>query len=381
MSVVLYPWSTGRRDSPGSAWLVEMDGVRLLLDAGPGAWVQRAEGVDAVFVTHAHHDHVGGLIDVVERFPRAPRVATPETMKYLRHVLFHDLRQRNGLVSRADAIVDTMQAQKFHTKRTFGSVEVSLWPAGHVPGSSMVLVEGSSRVLYTGDWGTFPVPGWSAVVWPEQVDVLVLECSIAGIRRLDDFDPMQAIPDLKEALPALVVAGGLGEAQAVYALVSGEIHVHENLQTFIDAPSYVDEDESLAALRSGASVLVGGKELESDSPSFRLVREIFEDPKASLVFLNGLPVQSTAAKVVHGGHRSRVLGLGRRRCSVKLLALTMHATRPELIDVVERLSPACVVLTHNEPGVLQAMRRHILKRVKGIEVIVPELDPIGWSVG
>lgn len=58
-------------DRQGPATLVEADGFRLLFDAGRGVATQLAradltvEELDAVFITHHHFDHIGGLGDLL----------------------------------------------------------------------------------------------------------------------------------------------------------------------------------------------------------------------------------------------------------------------------------------------------------------------------
>ena len=77
--------------SKGNAVYVEMDGVRLLIDAGISATrikkALAAEGVDpasldGVLVTHEHRDHVAGLVTLSKwyRLPIFTRRATIEHM-------------------------------------------------------------------------------------------------------------------------------------------------------------------------------------------------------------------------------------------------------------------------------------------------------------
>ena len=77
--------------SKGNAVYVEMDGVRLLLDAGISATRIKkglaAEGIDAasldgVLITHEHRDHIAGLVTLSKWYelPIFTRRATIEHM-------------------------------------------------------------------------------------------------------------------------------------------------------------------------------------------------------------------------------------------------------------------------------------------------------------
>ena len=69
-------------DFGASAWFVEIDGHRLLMDAGvhpkldghaslPLYSAIAREEVEAIALSHCHHDHVGSLPLAIRRFPKA----------------------------------------------------------------------------------------------------------------------------------------------------------------------------------------------------------------------------------------------------------------------------------------------------------------------
>ena len=71
--------------------LVEVDGVRILIDCGPDFREQMMrlndfKAIDAVLVTHEHYDHVGGLDDLRPfcRFRDVPVYAEPYAAQHLR---------------------------------------------------------------------------------------------------------------------------------------------------------------------------------------------------------------------------------------------------------------------------------------------------------
>lgn len=57
----------------GDAWLVEYDGVRIMVDTGEDGtaarWMRRngRRAVDLLVLTHSHRDHIGGALDVLAR--------------------------------------------------------------------------------------------------------------------------------------------------------------------------------------------------------------------------------------------------------------------------------------------------------------------------
>ena len=99
-------------DIGASAWLAEVDGHRILLDAGthpkregrpslPLYDLVKKTDVDAIAISHCHHDHVGSLPVALRHFPQA-HVLMPELSYFLIERVLHNsvnvmIRQRDEL--------------------------------------------------------------------------------------------------------------------------------------------------------------------------------------------------------------------------------------------------------------------------------------------
>src|SRR5258706_4525866 len=99
-------------DIGASAWFVEIDGHRLLMDGGTH---QRREGreslplydlikkedLDAIALSHCHHDHVGSLPIAVRHHPKAHVLMTELSYFLVERVLHNSVnvmvRQREEL--------------------------------------------------------------------------------------------------------------------------------------------------------------------------------------------------------------------------------------------------------------------------------------------
>src|ERR1043166_6119440 len=95
-----------------SGWFVETDGHRLLLDAGihprregreglPLYDVVKDQELDAIAISHCHHDHVGSLPVAIRYFPRAHVLMTELSYFLVERVLHNSVnvmaRQREEL--------------------------------------------------------------------------------------------------------------------------------------------------------------------------------------------------------------------------------------------------------------------------------------------
>ena len=173
-------------DIGASAWFVEMEGHRLLMDAGihpkregrsslPLFHLIQKEDLDAIAISHCHHDHVGALPVALRYFPHA-HVLMSEFSYFLAGRVLHNSvnvmkRQRDELGIKeyplfshdeVEDIEPLFQGFKynrevdwaaFHKARSgVSSPTLEFFDAGHALGSAGILVRGKKESLfYTGD--------------------------------------------------------------------------------------------------------------------------------------------------------------------------------------------------------------------------------------
>lgn len=173
-------------DIGASAWFVDLEGHRLLMDSGmhpkrdgrdglPLFEKVRNEEVDAIALSHCHHDHVGTLPVALRYFPKA-HVLMPELSYFILERVLHNsvnvmARQREELGVReyplyshdeVDEIAPLFQGFRynreiewaaFHKLRAgVHSPTLEFFDAGHTLGAAGMMVRGKKETLfYTGD--------------------------------------------------------------------------------------------------------------------------------------------------------------------------------------------------------------------------------------
>ena len=173
-------------DIGASSWFVEIEGHRILLDAGmhpklegraglPLYSAVQSEDVDAIAISHCHHDHVGALPVALRQFPKA-HVMLPEQSYFLIERVLHNsvnvmTRQRDELGLKeyplythdeVDDIAPVFQGFRYNrevewaayekSKAGFSSPTLEFYDAGHTLGSAGIMLRGQKETLfYTGD--------------------------------------------------------------------------------------------------------------------------------------------------------------------------------------------------------------------------------------
>lgn len=173
-------------DIGASAWLLDIEGHRLLMDAGthpkregraslPLYDLIKKEEVDAIALSHCHHDHVGSLPVALRYFPKAHVLMSELSYFLIERVLHNSVnvmtRQRDEVGIRdyplfthdeVDDIAPVFQGFKYNrevdwasfhkTRAGLPSPTLEFYDAGHALGSAGIMVRGRKEtVFYTGD--------------------------------------------------------------------------------------------------------------------------------------------------------------------------------------------------------------------------------------
>ncbi len=416
----------GGADEVGaSSILMEIGGRRLLIDAGirPSPkthWdlagdqlpdlsqIERAGGIDAILVTHAHTDHTGALALVCERYPQAPVYATPMTIELTR-VLQQDARrimqsrldQEGELPLFDDVAVNRLLAAfapvAFRQRVSLApGLAATFFPAGHIAGAAMIGLESDEgRVLITGDISISPQRTVDGARPPAFApDVIIIESTYGGrLHANRAAEERRLVATINEVIATggkvLIPAFALGRAQEIL-LTLGEFQRRGELppipiwadgmvravcRAYSSLPEALPaalqardaqffDDETIRPIERSAQrnellwqpeplVIVASSGMLAGGPSLHYARGLARQPQHAILFTGyqdeespGRRMQEIAAR----GHGILQLRQDRLevRCRLATYSLSAHADEAQLVSLVETLDPAQVFLVHGD---------------------------------
>ncbi len=261
----------GGADEVGaSCTVVEISGRRILVDCGirmsaPGEgslpdlkMLNDLGEIEAVILTHAHLDHVGGMPAFYGASRTAPIYMTPATLQISAIMLadalkIMELQQKElGIapIYPPEAVERVIQAARCvpfgHTVELFeGSVRMQFLPAGHILGAASVILEGEDGTIYmTGDVSVTDQIAIPGMIVPERLrpDLVVIESTYGGRAHAGRAsEEARIIEQVAEVIgqggAVLFPAFAVGRAQEVILILSRAI---EEGRLPRGVPIYVD---------------------------------------------------------------------------------------------------------------------------------------------
>ena len=221
----------GAKSVTGSNYLLENEEGRILIDCGIQQGSRYCErqnfkpfgydpaSVDALFVTHAHIDHIGRIPKLYKDGFRGKIFSTPPTRDFARHLLLdsehilardaEDMKLEPMYAEEdVENVMPLWETVKYHEPMELKGFSLEFFDAGHVLGSSFIVITGKDgkKVVFSGDLGNSPAPMINSLEKVGDADYALME-STYGNRIHEDVKERKGI--LEDVIEETVKAGGV----------------------------------------------------------------------------------------------------------------------------------------------------------------------------
>lgn len=350
----------GAADSVGaSCYFLQADGLSLLLDCGKGIIGSGSYSVgsrsfgpdftslipnvltslselDAILITHGHYDHIGYLPEIIRQCPGTPVYATHLTKKLGWHLMMDNdrtprgssLEQRIGTETATRQALDRIQPVNFLQPIHIGSLRITFYEAGHVPGAAMILIESRNEgsLLYTGDFrraSSRLTPGYilPAQVRPDHLLMCGLHAKHPWYMGQDGLDSI--LPEAAQAvfLPCLIPTHELTKGVEIVSFLAGKMDAGET----DPVPIFLDDRIWTLGERLRENGISVFSEYCRRFPHFPVHGDLSPG-----IYVGGNSYRRHFAKVIH-------------------TSFSIHAGYADCSGLIRTLRPKTVILVHSPP--------------------------------
>lgn len=374
-----------------SAILVKAGSTRILLDYGvkpddKPLFPQHIapKDLDAVVISHAHLDHSGAVpLLYIDEGPRL--IATDMTLETSKILLQDFLRLSGYYVPYEYLEVEYMLGR---AKRVYygeivkvKDVEIELVDAGHIPGSSQVIINADKRLLYTGDITNIKTRLLDGADTNfGDVDIVIMEATYAKESHPDRMDlEREFVDECRDVVEGggvvLVPAFSVGRSQEIISVLTAHNFKHpvyldgmaiKLAELYLNNKRYVPGHDLLSKamkkVRMVSSkkdrkraleqpcVIVSPAGMLKGGPAVFYAQHILED-ESSAIFLVSYQIPGTpGAMLLSEGKMVIDSEIVVAKARVKQFLFSSHASREGLHEFLKLFKPGTKIFTVHGDG-------------------------------
>ena len=438
----------GAEEIGANSCYLEIDGTGILIDAGlhPRVRDERSfpqiealgdRPTDAVFVTHAHTDHLGGIPYLLRKMPHLQTIMTRAT-RDLSYVMMNnnakllqsdvnkhfpaealEFYNRNEIALLRQAFEAADYGEPITLRGFTGRSDVNVtfhW-SGHILGSAGLVIENQgTRIVHTGDVMFQDQQFIRGAALPRKhADVVITEATNCAeedaidlreqrvrladfINRITDKNGSVLIPSFalgktqemlstlyslmrKGSIPNLpIYSGGM-------AIGVNKIYDHFCYQEPVKVPGFEISDIPQRKLTYGSlmkgdyfkepSIVVASSGMMTkDTTSYRLAQQWMKRPNFGIAFVGYQDPSSPGYQLLNSKKNEPFDLAGRevtRTCEIERLRFSAHASKDDIVGFIGDVRPHTVVITHGDPEACDALALALHTRFPGMRIIIPQI--------
>ncbi len=435
-----------RKEIGANSYLIETGGYRIILDAGahprekgldslPYYSSVPYDSVDAIIITHAHHDHIGSLPVLQRQQPKTPVYMTEPTGELTAGMLHNSVNvmsaQRDELQIHEYPLFTHKEIDGIVPRWTYRDlrkpfmlqgtdVECTFFDAGHILGSIGVMLKHQGKTLfYTGDVNFEAQTICKAADFPkEHVDTLIVETTRGDYQRPGGFTRRAEKERMGQVMRETFAANGsvlipvfaLGKSQEVLLMVhelvemdlippapvvigglSTKVTVAYDLYASKSRRSYegfriLEDMRTLVAPRRRRKEITYNPQtiyalssgmMSEGTTSNQFARHFMPNPRNTVAFV-GYTDPLTPGYRIRNAKPGESVVLDPKlppvevQCRVESFDFSAHAVREDIVNYVKELNPGRILLVHGDPPAQEWFTRTLQQELPGKEIISPE---------